>query len=419
MNDFYITEATEFPEGSFENVARRILNTQRKLGALKGLSVSTMTLSDSRKDRLKKAGLIAVTSLTTSALAVAGINVSKKYKGKFPKFGKAKAAKEDFLDEDYLMEAPGAYAARRAAGATSRSLGATNSNRAARRAKQLEANRARVSGKPSQRKRPGSGLSGANSQYAHSARKVQYDKGRAELGLASTPSSASRNLPASLRAKKAAERKDKHKRIMTAGAKAIKQNGGGKVDALTKKRGLTRGQLVRAGLTAGGAAVAAGYYAKEFKKQTVVIEAKYAYGTKLFQVYNATQEEVAEHVDKEILKVLTRTVASLKSAKDWAVKESVSEAFIQRAALSEMLIEETLTSQLEEDALLEEYEDYIYEEEDEEEDDEDLAEAYYFEEDEEDELAEAYIFEDDDEDEDEEDDDEDDEDLAEAYYFED
>ena len=170
------------------------------------------------------------------------------------------------------------------------------------------------------------------------------------------------------------------------------------------------------------AAGAAGYYAASHNKQSIVIEAKYAYGTKLFHVYNANQAEIEEHVDKEILKVLTRTVASLKSATDWTVKESVSEAFIQRATLSEMLIEEALTSQLEEDALLEEYEAYIFEEEDDDEDDEDLAEAYYFEEDEEDELVEAYYFEEDDEDElveayiFEEDDDED---LAESYYFED
>ena len=71
------------------------------------------------------------------------------------------------------------------------------------------------------------------------------------------------------------------------------------------------------------------------------------------------------------MKVLTRTVASLKSATDWTVKESVSEAFIQRAALSEMLIEEALTSQLEEDALLEEYEAYIFEEDDEDDDEAD------------------------------------------------
>ena len=416
MNDFYITEATQFSEGSFENVARRILKTQRKLGALKGLSVSTMSLSDSRKDRLKKAGLFSVAAITGAALAGAGVHAAKGSNIKFPKFGKGKATKEDFLDEDYLMEAPGAYNARRTAGATQRSVASTNANRAARRAKQVAANRARVSGKPSQRKRPGSGLSGANSQYAHSARKVQYDKGRAELGLAKTPSSINGNLPASLRAKKAAEFKGEHKRIMAAGAKAIAQNGGGKGDALAKKRGIN-GKLVGAGLAAAGAAGVAGYVAS--KKQTVVIEAKYAYGTKLFQVYKATQEEIAEHVDKEILKVLTRTVASLKSATDWTVKESVSEAFIQRAALSEMLIEEALTSQLEEDALLEEYEAYIFEEEDEEEDDEDLAEAYYFEEDE-DELVEAYIFEEDEEeDDDEEDEEEDDEDLAEAYYFED
>ena len=94
MNDFYFTEATEFPEGSFESVARRILKTQRKLGALKGLSVSTMSLSDSRKDRLKKAGLFSVAAITGAALAGAGVHTAKNSKVKFPKFGKAKAAKE-------------------------------------------------------------------------------------------------------------------------------------------------------------------------------------------------------------------------------------------------------------------------------------------------------------------------------------
>ena len=236
--------------------------------------------------------------------------------------------------------------------------------------------------------------------------------------MAKAPSSINGNLPASLRAKKAAEFKGEQKRIMAAGAKAIAKNGGGKGDAITKKRGISlrQGAALAVGAAGAGAALNLAYS----KKQTIVIEAKYAYGTKLFQVYNATQEEIANHVDKEILKVLTRTVASLKSATDWTVKESVSEAFIQRAVLSEMLIEEALTSQLEEDALLEEYEAYIFEEED----DEDLAEAYYFEEDE-DELVEAYIFEvdeeedDEEEDDEEEDDEEDDEDLAEAYYFED
>ena len=175
------------------------------------------------------------------------------------------------------------------------------------------------------------------------------------------------------------------------------------------------------------------------KKQTLLIEARYAYGTKLFEVARLTEEEVKSGVDKKILREVTAAVSKLKNVKDWAVKESASVEYLKMAEVAEALVEETINGQLLEDVDVEvaatnaarnvsDFEDvtdsdeeveegFLFE--DEEEDDEDLAEAYIFEEEDDDEeddedLAEAYIFEEEDDDED-----EDDEDLAEAYIFED
>ena len=86
------------------------------------------------------------------------------------------------------------------------------------------------------------------------------------------------------------------------------------------------------------------------KKQTVVIEAKYAYGTKLFEVCSLSQEELANKVDKKILREVTAAVASLKTAKEWAVKESASVDYLNLSVLGETLIEDVLESQLLEDA---------------------------------------------------------------------
>ena len=101
--------------------------------------------------------------------------------------------------------------------------------------------------------------------------------------------------------------------------------------------------------TAAGTAVKdAGKLAK--KKQNVVIEAKYKYGTKLFEVANLTQEQLDNGVDKKILREVTAAVASLKTAKEWAVKESASVDYLNLAVLGETLIEDVLESQLLEDA---------------------------------------------------------------------
>ena len=183
--------------------------------------------------------------------------------------------------------------------------------------------------------------------------------------------------------------------------------------------------------TAAGTAVKdAGKLAK--KKQNVVIEAKYKYGTKLFEVANLTQEQLDNGVDKKILREVTAAVASLKTAKEWAVKESASVDYLNLAVLGETLIEDVLESQLLEDADVvaaatkaardvSDFEDV--------EDDEEVEEGYLFEDEDcedsdEDELEEACgDSEDSDEDELEEacgdSEDSDDEEVEEGYLFED
>ena len=178
--------------------------------------------------------------------------------------------------------------------------------------------------------------------------------------------------------------------------------------------------------TAAGTAVKdAGKLAK--KKQNVVIEAKYKYGTKLFEVANLTQEQLDNDVDKKILREVTAAVASLKTAKEWAVKESASVDYLNLAVLGETLIEDVLESQLLEDADVvaaatkdardvSDFEDV--------EDDEEVEEGYLFEDedcddsDEDDEeVEEGYLFEDEDE-EDEDSDDNKEEELDEEVFFE-
>ena len=133
------------------------------------------------------------------------------------------------------------------------------------------------------------------------------------------------------------------------------------------------------------------------KKQTVVIEAKYAYGTKLFEVCSLSQEELANKVDKKILREVTAEVASLKTAKEWAVKESASVDYLNLSVLGETLIEDVLESQLLEDAdvvaaatdIARNVSDF----EDVEDDEEELDEDFLFEDEDFEEVEEGYFFE--------------------------
>ena len=199
---------------------------------------------------------------------------------------------------------------------------------------------------------------------------------------------------------------------------------------------------VAGGLIGTGAGTAARYAGNlATKKQNVVIEAKYKYGTKLFEVANLNQEQLDNKVDKKILREVTAAVASLKTAKEWTVKESASVDYLNLAVLGETLIEEVLESQLLEDANVvaaatkdardvsdfEDVEDedeeveegYLFEDEDcDDSDEEEVEEACGDSEDsDEEEVEEGYLFEDEDE-EDEDSDDDKEEELDEEFVFE-
>ncbi len=140
------------------------------------------------------------------------------------------------------------------------------------------------------------------------------------------------------------------------------------------------------------------------KKQSVLIEAKYKYGTKLFEVCALSKEQLDNNVDKKILREVTAAVASLKTAKEWTVKESASVDYLNLAVLGETLIEDVLESQLLEDADVlaaatkaardvSDFEDV----EDEEEVEEEACKQSEEEEADKEEVEEGYVFEDEDE----------------------
>ena len=285
-------------QNTFKIFAKRILKAQKKLGALKGLKATTLTLSESRKRNLKQAGLYSGAAISTAALAAAGIALANRRGKKLPN-GRKDVTPRKFTKKDALI-----------------------------------------------------------------------------TGAVATPAAA-------------------------------------------------------AGI--GGGILAAS------KRQTFLIEAKYAYGTKLFEVSALSQEDLENGVDKKMLRALTAEVASLKKEKDWAVKESASMEFLKMATVAEALVEEVMYAEMLEatdvevaatnaarevsdfDDVEDVEEGFLFEDDCEDDDEDELAEAYIFEDEDleegyifedEDELAEAYIFEDEDEEDDEDE-------LAEAYIFED
>ena len=248
-------------QNTFTTFAKRILKAQKKLGALKGLKATTLTLSESRKRNLKQAGLYSAAAISTTALAAAGIAL-----------------------------------------ATRRRRGKKTTN------------------------------------------------GRKDV----TP----RKFP-----------------------------------KLTKKGALIAGATATPALAAG---VAGGVLLAN--RQTLLIEAKYAYGTKLFEVSALSQEDLENGVDKKILREITAAVASLKKEKDWAVKESASMEFLKMATVAEALVEEVMYAEMLEATDVEVAAANAAREVSDFDDVEDVEEGFLFEDDceddDEDELAEAYIFED-------------------------
>ena len=195
----------------FDRLAVKILNGQKKLGVLKSLSVKTLSLSETRKNRLKEIGLFSAVTLSGMALTAAGIIGFNKVKGtgKGPSFVRGVAAGSAFTGYGAAM------------------TGAT--------------------------------LAGASTGVA-----MVYRRNR----------------------------------------------------------------------------------------RSVCIEAKYAYGTKLYLVFEADPEQVKSGVDKDILKFVTKRVSVLKNSNSWKVKEDVSMVELEYAVLEDLILEEVTETQLTEDAIL-------------------------------------------------------------------
>ena len=255
-------------QNTFKTFAKRILKAQKKLGALKGLKATTLTLSESRKRNLKQAGLYSAAAISTAALAAAGITLARK------RFKKTTNGRKDV-----------------------------------------------------------------------------------------TPT-AKRKLPKM------------------------------KLPKMSKKGALIAGAVAT---PAAAGAIGGGILAAS-KRQTLLIEAKYAYGTKLFEVSALSQEDLENGVDKKMLREITAEVARLKNEKDWAVKESASMEFLKMATVAEALVEEVMYSEMLEAADVEVAATNAAREVSDFDDVEDVEEGFLFEDDceddDEDELAEAYIFED-------------------------
>ena len=377
---------------NFDTVATSILRAQKKLGALKGLKVTVLTLDDSRKQRLKTAGKYSLALISAAALTSAGLYLRGK------KQGEGKPLPAPYKPVSGHRKAGLKYV-------------------------------------PTE---------GKNARNTHHVMGNKYTATRANKAW-NTHKKAGHKYTITDGDKPWNTHKQAGRKYTATGADKIAAKRA-EVEAQNKlntKSGKIN-KFAAAGVAAAGTAAAGAMagVAGTTKKQTLLIEAKYAYGTKLFEVARLTEEEVKAGVDKKILREVTAAVSKMKNAKEWAVKESASVDYLKMAEVAEALVEEAINGQLLEDVDVEvaatnaaknvsDFEDvtdsdeeveegFLFEDEEEEveEDDEDLAEAYIFEEDEEEpeeddeDLAEAYIFEDEDEEDDEDE-------LAEAYIFED
>ena len=335
---------------NFDKVATSILRAQKKLGALKGLKATVLTLDDSRKQRLKTAGKYSVAMISTAALVSAGLYLR----------GKKQGAQQTPLPAPY----------RRGAGHHKVGLKYVPT-------------------------------SGKNARNTHHVMGNKYTATRANKTW-NTHKQAGHKYTITDGDKPWNTHKQAGRKYTVTGSDKIAAKRA-EVEAqnkLKRKRGNIN-KFAAAGVAAAGTAAAGAMagVAGSTKKQTLLIEARYAYGTKLFEVARLTEEEVKSGVDKKILREVTAAVSKLKNVTNWAVKESASVEYLKMAEVAEALVEETINGQLLEDVDVEvaatnaarnvsDFEDvtdsdeeveegFLFE--DEEEDDEDLAEAYIFE----------------------------------------
>ena len=265
MTFYPIYEASNPLEQAANGVALKILTAQKKMGALKGINLKVMSLDDSRKERLKKAGILVGAAVLGSALGYG----AEKYEDRIiKKVGSG------------VDRARGTKVGKGVAGGYSRARGFASGKASAVKATKLG--------------------QGAAKQYGN-AKGFATDKYNAVKGS-------------------------------KLGQGAAKQYG--KVKPYASKYG----DAAKVG--AAGAALGVAH-AVNRNKRYVIIEAKYKYGTKMFQVYSAPDRE-ADNAGKVIIRAVNKEISQLKSTGGFPVKEDFTIMEEHNMLVQELIIEEVL-----------------------------------------------------------------------------
>lgn len=272
-----VKEDANISADAFQRVAIKILKEQKKLGKLRGISVKTLSLDESRKDRLRKAGLITTSLISLGALG----------------FGLKKLDQAGKLDG--LAKGIGHTAARVAKSAPAGKL-----------------------------------VSGAST----------FKGGAITQGQRLADSRAGKFV--SGQAKAIADSRAGHfVRSNTASGVAMAKKG---VAASNKFASNNRAALKTAGTTL-AAGTAVGAAARAMNQRSIVIEAKYQYGSKMFEVAHVSAGDANIGVDRHVLKEVNTQISKLKT-QDWVIRESVTELTIQNKLISEALLESVMEESL-------------------------------------------------------------------------
>lgn len=258
MTFYPVYEASNPLEQAANGVALKILSAQKKMGALKGINLKVMSLDDSRKERLKKAGILVGVGLAGVALG--------------------------FTDEMYGDKI-----------------------------------KAKV----------GSGVNRAKGTKAGAGLAGGYSKAK---GFAGEKASA---FKSGKFGQGATKRYGNSKDFVTGKYNAVKDSKLGKVTAKHGEKAVAVAAL--------GAAGGLAYTTRN--KRYVIIEAKYAYGTKMFQVYSAPAEE-ADNIGKTIIRAVNKEVSQLKSSVNFPVKEDFTLMEEHTLFVQELIIEEVLSEDI-------------------------------------------------------------------------
>ena len=129
----------------------------------------------------------------------------------------------------------------------------------------------------------------------------------------------------------------------TAFTSALVGAASGSISTTDAKKGAATGAAVYGSMYGTGAAIGAAagtLAAKDLKMVVIVVE--YAYGQKMFNVYSMNATEEKNGIHRKILKEISKSIAANKSARVWAIKEDTTEEEQAENAETDRVIEEVL-----------------------------------------------------------------------------